>query len=47
MTLVTLNNPGHFVIFAEIDQFLLSSQGRRPMGRVSFSAECDIRQVQA
>jgi hypothetical protein len=44
---VTLNNPGHLVIFAEIDQLLLSGQGGRPVGRVSFSAECDIRQVQA
>jgi len=46
-SLYILDNSGHLVIFAEIDQLLLSGQGRRPVGRVSFSAECDIRQVQA
>jgi len=42
-----LNNPGHLMVFAKVDQLLLSGQGRRPVGWISLSAECDISQVQA
>jgi hypothetical protein len=47
MPFITLNNPGHLVVFAEVDQLLLGGQGRRPVGWISLSAECDISQVQA
>jgi hypothetical protein len=44
---VTLDNPGHLMIFAKVDQLLLSSQGRRPMRWVPLSTESDISEVQA
>lgn len=44
---VTLDDPGHLMILAKVDQLLLSSQGRRPMRWISLSTKSDISEVQA
>lgn len=44
---ITLNNPGHLVVFAKVNEFLLSGQGRLPMGRIALPTEGDISQIQA
>lgn len=43
---VTLDDPGHLMILAEVDQLLLRNQGRRPMRWIPLSTESDISEVQ-
>jgi hypothetical protein len=44
---LTLDDPGHLMILAEVDQLLLGDQGRRPVRWVPLSTESDISEVQA
>lgn len=42
----TLNNPGKFMIFIEVDELLVRIQRRCSKGGISFSAEGNIREIE-